>query len=149
MTAATQVAATPVEHVLRSWPVYFDRVVSGEKTFEIRWDDRGFQAGDTVVLREWDPHAMCGCRDTATQHTTFCPKYTGREVRARIGFVCASVPRSRDRSAWSGDGWVVFALVGVRLVVRPGPEARAAAAAGYAGAAVSPATVAARIGGMS
>jgi len=37
-------------HELKTLPVYFDAVERGEKTFEIRRDDRGFQKGDTIRL---------------------------------------------------------------------------------------------------
>lgn len=39
-----------VEHVLKTLPDYFDAVARGEKTFEVRRDDRGFQKGDILVL---------------------------------------------------------------------------------------------------
>lgn len=38
-------------HYLKTWPVYFDAVRRGDKTFEVRRDDRGFQKGDFVVLQ--------------------------------------------------------------------------------------------------
>ncbi len=41
-------------HELKIWPQYYCRVADGSKTFEVRNNDRGFQPGDTVVLREWD-----------------------------------------------------------------------------------------------
>lgn len=44
-----------MNHELKILPCYFDAVLSGRKTFEIRDNcDRGFQAGDTVmqVVRE-------------------------------------------------------------------------------------------------
>lgn len=42
-------------HHLKTWPEFFQAVRSGEKTFEARKDDRGFQVGDTLVLHEYDP----------------------------------------------------------------------------------------------
>ena len=39
-----------VVHQLKTLPVYFDAVERGEKTFEVRRDDRGFQKGDVVRL---------------------------------------------------------------------------------------------------
>ncbi len=42
-------------HELKTWPVYFDAIVSGEKTFEVRRDDRGFQKGDIVELQRTTP----------------------------------------------------------------------------------------------
>jgi hypothetical protein len=44
-----------MEHELKIWPQYYCRVADGSKTFEVRDNDRAFQPGDTVKLREWDP----------------------------------------------------------------------------------------------
>jgi hypothetical protein len=49
-----------MKHELKCWPQYFCRVADGSKTFEKRFDDRGFQSGDTVLLREWDPEPVNG-----------------------------------------------------------------------------------------
>lgn len=43
------------EHVLKTWPNAFDAVKSGAKRFEWRRDDRGFEVGDVLVLRKWNP----------------------------------------------------------------------------------------------
>jgi hypothetical protein len=40
-------------HALKCWPEFFKHLWSGEKTFEIRKDDRSFEAGDRLILREW------------------------------------------------------------------------------------------------
>lgn len=45
----------PTVHELKVWPQFFRPLVTGERTFELRLDDRGYQAGDVLVLREWDP----------------------------------------------------------------------------------------------
>jgi len=42
-------------HNLKTWPKFFAMVRSGRKTFELRVNDRNFQVGDMLVLREWDP----------------------------------------------------------------------------------------------
>lgn len=43
------------EHTLKAWPQYFDAVKRGEKPFEVRRDDRGFQRGDIVILQRTLP----------------------------------------------------------------------------------------------
>lgn len=40
----------PVTHELKTLSVYWDAVKRGEKNFEVRRDDRGFQKGDTIKL---------------------------------------------------------------------------------------------------
>lgn len=43
-------------HVLNCWPVYFDAIKRGDKNFEVRRDDRGFERGDIVVLQKINSH---------------------------------------------------------------------------------------------
>lgn len=59
-------------HELKTWPEYFQAVWDGQKTFEIRLDDRGFQVGDELCLREYNP-------DTQT--------YTDRRAYRYISYV--------------------------------------------------------------
>lgn len=77
-------------HDLKIWPDYFEAVVDGSKTFEVRLDDRGFVEGDTLRLREWSP-------DTE--------EYTGREVLRRVGYIY------RGDVGGLRDGYVVMALL--------------------------------------
>lgn len=44
-----------VEHKLKCWPNYFEAIERGEKTFEVRRDDRGYQKGDVLILQKYDP----------------------------------------------------------------------------------------------
>lgn len=53
------------QHELKILPEYFVVVANGTKTFEVRKDDRLFEVGDILCLREFDGQ-----------------KYTGREVKA-------------------------------------------------------------------
>lgn len=60
------------KHELKILPQYFERVVSGEKTFEIRENDRDFQTGDEIELKEFDKVMR---------------KFTGRYVSGRISYI--------------------------------------------------------------
>ena len=42
-------------HALKIHPVYFEEVLSGRKTFEVRKNDRNFLMGDLLALNEYDP----------------------------------------------------------------------------------------------
>jgi hypothetical protein len=42
-------------HELKCWPPYLREIQGGEKTFEFRKNDRGFQVGDLLLLKEWIP----------------------------------------------------------------------------------------------
>jgi hypothetical protein len=55
-------------HVLKTWPEPFAAVWRGDKTAELRKDDRSFSVGDSILLREWD-------RERG---------YSGRRIVARI-----------------------------------------------------------------
>ena len=48
------------KHELKILPQYFCDVWSGIKTFELRKDDRDYQCGDILVLREWDGENYTG-----------------------------------------------------------------------------------------
>lgn len=50
------IAKEPVTHNLKIWPVYYAAVSAGDKRAELRWNDRDYQAGDTLYLCEWDPN---------------------------------------------------------------------------------------------
>jgi ASC-1-like (ASCH) protein len=41
-----------MHHALKIERVYLQRIISGEKTFEIRKNDRDYQAGDTVCFSD-------------------------------------------------------------------------------------------------
>ena len=47
-------------HELKIHPDFFKSVISGEKTFEIRKNDRPFKVGDMLALNEWDWNAYTG-----------------------------------------------------------------------------------------
>lgn len=43
-----------VRHYLKCDPPYFSALKSGEKTAEIRYDDRDYQRGDVLEIRAYD-----------------------------------------------------------------------------------------------
>jgi len=78
-------------HELKILPCYYDAVSSGDKTFEIRDNsDRGFQKGDLIILKEFDPDRPGG--------------FTGLECRVYITYVTGYEQK---------PGWVVFGFKGV------------------------------------
>lgn len=123
----TETSVRTSTHELKTWPDYFEAVWAGDKTFEIRYDDRGYQRGDVVVLREWDRSGLCSCLGRA--HDATCGRYTGRQVRAEIGHITASTPARGQQRGFSGNGYVVFSLcdpkrVDGRPAVSPADVAR-------------------------
>lgn len=82
----SDVKAPKIVHRLKSWPRFFEAVRSGEKTFEYRINDRGFQKGDIIVLCEWDPALTL--YHTSPQDCEEGPKgYTDRQMAFEIGFI--------------------------------------------------------------
>ncbi len=51
-------------HELKIFPAYFDAVVLGEKTFELRKNDRNFHIFDKLVLKEWNGEIYTGRKIT-------------------------------------------------------------------------------------
>lgn len=45
-----------MRHRLKLLQEWFWAVHRGEKTAELRFDDRGYQVGDILELQEWNPH---------------------------------------------------------------------------------------------
>ena len=107
----------PATHELRCWPALFEPVWSGAKPFDIRYDDRGFQRGDRVTIREYDRSGCCcpGDGHAGEAIPPGCRGWTGRMVRAVIGFVAAHAPVAGGRGA-IGNGLVVFSLVDIEQV---------------------------------
>ena len=47
-------------HDLKVAPPFFDDIQMGRKNFEVRKDDRSFQAGDSLNLQEWKDGQFTG-----------------------------------------------------------------------------------------
>jgi hypothetical protein len=74
------------EHKLKCLPDYFGAVRRKEKTFEVRRDDRGFQKGDTIVLREWLPE-LGGRYSGNNEHRKIKYILTGGQFGIEPGYV--------------------------------------------------------------
>ena len=78
------------EHMLKTDPAVFQDVLDGSKTFEIRFNDRGYQIGDLIVLKE--------TKFTGQQMKSGQPlAYTGREIQKRISYVLGGYGLQDDR----------------------------------------------------
>lgn len=69
-------------HELKTWPPYFEEVLNGNKTFEVRKDDRGFKVGDVLVLKEWKPLGY-----SSVSPSQMTGSYTGREVKKKVSYI--------------------------------------------------------------
>lgn len=80
-------------HELKILPEYFEAVITGEKSFEVRNIlDRTFEKGDELVLKEFDPE-----RDESQQ-------YSGRELTVRVTYVLNGI-------VYKGTPAVVMSIV--------------------------------------
>ncbi len=59
-------------HELKTWEEYFKAIASGEKSFELRKNDRDFLVGHELILREYNQQSE---------------EYTGRTLRRKISFL--------------------------------------------------------------
>lgn len=80
-----------MRHELKTEPEYFSETWLGNKTFEIRNNDREFRKSDEVILQEW---SMDEC------------DYTGREITGTISYI-SDFGQQR--------GYVVFQLINLEI----------------------------------
>jgi hypothetical protein len=114
-------------HELKTWPQYFQRLLSGEKTFEVRKDDRGYQAGDVLALQEFD---KSGDHDRCEDERCTTKRYSGRELRFRVGFIYQRAPGWLDCGEYvvmsllplDADGGAMTDVTGKRVWRAGDPE---------------------------
>ncbi len=76
-------------HELKADICYFDAVWEDKKTFEIRFNDRNFQVGDLLLLKEYDESTL--------------NKYLSREILCEIKYIFSE-------SRYLQEGHVILAI---------------------------------------
>lgn len=74
-------------HELKIMPAFFQEVENGNKTFEVRRDDRAYNVNDLLKLQEYNGHS-----------------FTGRELTVRVTYIL------RDRN-YCKDGFCIMGIV--------------------------------------
>ena len=97
-------------HELKSWPQFFEKVVDGSKTFEVRLNDRDFKVGDFLFLREWNPETK---------------QYSGRFQYVRVTYIFGSEERNVVCPIALHPDYVILAIMltwSTQTPVLPGNE---------------------------
>ncbi|CAI9397116.1 RNA-binding protein [Niallia circulans] len=68
-----------MEHFLKIQPQYFEEVRNGNKSFEIRKNDRDFKVGDTLYLQEYNPLAQEYTGEVVKREITYITNYAQQE----------------------------------------------------------------------
>jgi hypothetical protein len=68
----------------KTWKNLFEKVLSGEKKFDVRIADFEIKKGDTLVLEEWDEDKK---------------EYTGRKIETTATFIL----KTKDQEFWSKE----------------------------------------------
>ena len=69
------------KHYKKIWPEYFQKILEGKKTYELRLADWECNEGDWLILQEWNPKTK---------------EYTGRELKKKI----THVGKTKDVKFW-------------------------------------------------
>lgn len=82
-------------HILKTDPAVFQADIDGTKTYEIRFNDRGYSVGDELLLRETTHTGAEIAAGAALE-------YTGREVTKTVSHVLSGYGLA--------DGWVILSF---------------------------------------
>jgi ribosomal protein S17 len=80
----------------KTWPEFFQKILDGEKNFEVRLADFECNPGDVLALREWDPKTE---------------QYTGRAIEKTVTFVI----NTKDLKFWPKEEIEKFGLYVISL----------------------------------
>lgn len=70
-------------HELKILPEYYRAIIEGQKTFEIRNNDRNFQVGDYLILKEFNDEKYT--RQWVAVKVTYITNYEQKEGYVVIG----------------------------------------------------------------
>lgn len=82
-------------HEVKSWPWFFEAIVSGAKKHDIRGPDRDYKVGDELHLKEFDPRTG---------------QYTGNSARAEITYITNNFTPCALSSAVLQNGYSILSL---------------------------------------
>lgn len=85
-------------HLVKSWPEFFEPISQGIRTHDLRRNDRGYNIGDILILREFESKSEC---------------YTGRECAVEITSMTSfAQPCAVSGEALNAD----FCILSIRLL---------------------------------
>lgn len=73
-----------IRHELKEWPQFFKFTRNGQKKFQLRRNDRDYQVGDELLLKEWQLEVLYHKNLPAP---AVKEHYTGREVLVRVDYI--------------------------------------------------------------
>jgi hypothetical protein len=88
------------DHELKALSAYFHPLSDGRKKFEVRRDDRGFQTGDVLRVREFIPNARSPNLQYTGNEDFFRIEWilTGGQLGIEPGFVVLSLSPLDDET---------------------------------------------------
>ena len=78
-----------MKHELKVWTEYFEDIFTGKKKFDLRFNDRPYQIGDSLRLMEYN---------------NIENMYTGRECVREINYILS------DTKFGLKEGWIIVGL---------------------------------------
>lgn len=84
-----------VHHVVKTWPMSFSEIREGIKTFEARFDDRGYAVGHVIRSEEWLQHPG---------------KYTQRWELVEVTHMIRDEERDYKPQLVLQKGWVIMSI---------------------------------------
>lgn len=92
-------------HAVKCYPKYFKALKSGEKTFEVRENDRAYKVGDYLAVNEFESEIIYrGCPKLPKNFvSTKGGYYTGKSLLFQITYIL-------DEPEYCARGKVILAL---------------------------------------